>query len=238
MAEKKDNNKTKKPKTNNKSKTVLEVNEITEETIKADEEKRVEAEKRAKEKAERIRKEKIEKTFRKVLKGYDIKNIARILMWAFFFIAAMYVNINIFRQSFSAPALKVFIKEESLKETISYKVDKIDELNIKLDSFDVHIKESDTDDIVIRYSKKYDKKININKKSRSIIVEERKKIFKLVRFDSSNNVMIFEIPKQYEGSLEVESKTGTIKMEKYKMQTVEEIEDDQVDDFYKNFFNI
>ena len=173
MAEVKDTRKSKKPKDNN-SETVLEVNEITEESLRAEELKRIEEEKKQKEIEDRIKKEKLEKTLNKIFKGYNINRIARVLMWIFIAFVSIYIYFIPIKQSFSSPILKVFIKEESLKEVSSYKLNKVNNININLDTFDVNVKESETDDIVIRYNKKYDKKINIQNKNKSLNIEEKK----------------------------------------------------------------
>lgn len=238
MAEVKDTKKSKKPKDNN-SKTVLEVNEITEESLRAEELKKIEEQKKQKEIEDRIKKEKLEKTLNKIFKGYNINRIARVLMWIFIALVSIYIYFIPIKQSFSSPILKVFIKEESLKEVSSYKLDKVNNININLDTFDVNVKESETDDIIIRYNKKYDKKINIQNKNKSLNIEEKKKIFKPVKFDSKNNAMIIEIPRTYEGSLEIESKSGIVKLDQYKrLIEKEEKKDNTQEDFYKNFFNI
>lgn len=239
MADKEEEKKQKKPKTNKKRETVLEVNEITEETLKAEELEKEEERRKQKEKEDRLRKEKMERTLNKIFKGYDINNIVKFLMWIFFLVASIYVSFVIIRQSFSAPTLKIFITEETLQEESKYKLDKINGIIVNVDSFDVSVRESDTDEIYIRYSKKYDKKISIQKKDGNINVQEKNKIFKFVRFNSPNNAMVIELPKNYEGSLEIESKTGVVKIEKYKiLEKEKELEEEQVEDFYKNFFNI
>lgn len=222
-----------------KKETILEVNEITKESIKAETKKMLEKEKKEKEKADRLRKEKIDRNIKKIFKGYDINEIVIILMWVFFAIVAFYINFSILRQAFISPALKVFVAEESLKEVKNFNIDKVDNININLESFDVSIRESETDEIIIRYSKKYDKKVKIDKRNKNLNIEEKNKIFKFVRFESVNNLMIIEIPKNYRGTLEIENKSGSVKLDKYKIVNEEEninINTDQ--DFYKNFFNI
>lgn len=231
--------KTKKSNSSKKSETILEVNEITEETIRVEEAERAKKEEKEKEIEDRLRKEKIEKTWKKIFKDKDINYVVKVLMWVFLFTLSAYVSLTILRQVFSAPSLKIFVSEDSLKTASSYTVDTIDNININLESFDINIRESEGDKVVIRYSKKFDKKINTQKKNTNLVIEEKNKIFKILKFDTTDNVLIIEIPKEYNGSLEAESKTGTIKLEKYKMlNEVEKDEDNQKEDFYKNFFNI
>lgn len=231
----KGNKENKKEKT--KKQTILEVNEITEETVKADEAKKAEEEKERKEKEDKLRKEKINKTFKKLFQDYDINNIVRILMWVFFAIAAISINISVFRQSFSAPAFKVFLREDTIREVSIYPINTINHVSIDLESFDVSLKDSDTNNIVVRYSKKYDKKITDRQDGDTLVIEEKNKLFKLIRFDSSNNVMVIEIPRSYKGSLEVESKKGSVRLEKYQVDQ-EEINEDSSNNLYDSFFNI
>ena len=236
---KKETVKTNKSNLNKKSKTILEVNEITEETIKAEEAEKVKEEEKQKEIEDRLRKEKFERTWKKIFKDKDINYIVRVLIWVFFFIVSTYVSLTILRQAFSAPSLKIFVSEDSLKTASSYNIDTIDNISIKLESFDINIRESESDEVVIKYSKKFDKKISTQKKNKNLLIEEKKKIFKVLKFDTADNVLVIEIPKEYTGSLEAESKTGTIKLEKYKILNENNIvEDVQTEDFYKNFFNI
>ena len=171
-----------------KNETILEVNEVTEETVRAEEEQKAKEEQERKEKAYNIRKEKIKKTFDKLLKGHDINLIVKIMMWVFFAFSALYVNANIFKQVLREPALKVFIAEDSLKDESRYNINEIKEIRVNLESFDVDIRETDSEDIIIRYSKKYDKKINMDKRGSILQLEEKNKVFKLVRFDTSNNL--------------------------------------------------
>lgn len=231
-------NKTKKE--TKKQETILEVNEITKESVEAETLKMLEKEQKEKEKADRLRKEKVKKTFNKIFKGYDINNIVKVIMWIFFAIISLYVSFSILKQNFNSPALKVFIAEESLEEIKKYNIKNVDNISINLDSFDVSVRESESDEIIIKYNRKYDKKVKIDKKDKSINIVEKNKIFKIVRFDSTNNVMIVEIPKKYKGSLEVQSKNGLVKLEQYKIVDEENnlnlLEENQ--DFYKNFFNI
>lgn len=221
-----------------KQETILEVNEITKETVEEQTKKMLEKEKIEKEKADRLRKEKIDKTIKKIFKGYDINELVYFLMWAFLIIVSLYVSINILRNSFSTPALKVFVAEESLQENKRFSIEKVDNIKIYLDSFDVNIRESETEDIVIKYSKKYDKKMKMEKKDKNLTIEEKNKIFKLIRFDSTNNLMIIEIPKNYKGTLEIESNNGSIKIDKYKMFNEEVKVENDKEEFYKYFFNI
>ncbi len=225
-----------------KNETILEVNEVTEETVRAEEEQKAKEEQERKEKAYNIRKEKIKKTFDKLLKGHDINLIVKIMMWVFFAFSALYVNANIFKQVLREPALKVFIAEDSLKDESRYNINEIKEIRVNLESFDVDIRETDSEDIIIRYSKKYDKKINMDKRGSILQLEEKNKVFKLVRFDTSNNLMIIEIPNNYGGSLEIESKNGMVKIDKYKTNIKKETEKENTEDsdeeFYKKFFNI
>ncbi len=238
----KNNKKTTKPNktnSNKKSKTILEVNEITEETIKEEEAKKAKKEEKAKELADKLRKEKFEKTWKKIFKDKDINYVVRVLMWIFFTIVSLYVNITILRQIFSAPSLKIFVSEESLKKASSYTIDSMDNISINLESFDINIRESENDEVAIKYSKKFDKKINVEKKNKNLLIEEKKKVFKILKFDTADNVLVVEIPKEYAGTLEAESKTGAVKLEKYKiLNETEKVEDSQKEDFYKNFFNI
>lgn len=231
-------NKTKKE--TKKQETILEVNEITKESVEAETLKMLEKEQKEKEKADRLRKEKVKKTFNKIFKGYDINNIVKVIMWIFFAIISLYVSFSILKQNFNSPALKVFIAEESLEEIKKYNIKNVDNISINLDSFDVSVRESESDEVIIKYNRKYDKKVKIDKKDKSINIVEKNKIFKIVRFDSTNNVMIVEIPKKYKGSLEVQSKNGLVKLEQYKIVDEENnlnlLEENQ--DFYKNFFNI
>ena len=225
-----------------KNATIVEGNEVTEETVRAEEEQKAKEEQERKEKAYNIRKEKIKKTFDKLLKGHDINLIVKIMMWVFFAFSALYVNANIFKQVLREPALKVFIAEDSLKDESIYNINEIKEIRVNLESFDVDIRETDSEDIIIRYSKKYDKKINMDKRGSVLQLEEKNKVFKLVRFDTSNNLMIIEIPNNYGGSLEIESKNGMVKIDKYKTNIKKETEKENTEDsdeeFYKKFFNI
>ena len=54
--------------------------------------------------------------------------------------------------------------------------------------------------------------------------------------------MIIEIPNNYGGSLEIESKNGMVKIDKYKTNIKKETEKENTEDsdeeFYKKFFNI
>lgn len=227
-------------KTDKKNETILEVNEVTEETVKAEEEAKAIEEAKAREEASNLRKERIKKSFEKILNDYNINFIAKLLMWSFFAISAIYVNTNILRQGLRGPALKIFIAEDSLKDESRYSVDEIRNVRIELESFDVDVKEADSEDIIIRYSKKYDKKINMGKKDRVLSIEEKNKLFKFIRFESSNNLMIIEIPNNYDGSLEIESKSGLVRIEKYKIRTDLELKTEKTndEDFYKKFFNI
>lgn len=222
-----------------KHETILEVNEITSETVEAEEKERTEKEKTEKERESNLRKEKLKKAFNKILKDYDINYIAKLLMWVYFFISAITVNTMILNKTFKEPALRVFIAEDSLKEKLQHNIENIENLSIVLESFDLNIRESNSDEMIIRYSKKYDKKINIQKGKDTVKVEEKNKFFKFIRFDSSNNLMVIEIPSKYKGSLEIESKNGTVKIEKYKILEKSINEDEEVKEkFYNNFFNI
>ena len=115
MAEKKEQkNKT------SKSKTILEVNEITEESLEEERKKVEELARKQKLEEEKHRKEKFDKTIKKIFKGRDINAIVYVLMYIFIFLSATIVNIQILRNGFTAPTLKIFMSEKSLKEISTF----------------------------------------------------------------------------------------------------------------------
>ena len=236
--EEKKESKTKKENKAKKDETVLEVNEITKESIEKEKkinEEKLEAEKKIQ--AQR-RKENFNKFIKKIFRGADINKLVIILMYIFFAIVALSVSVSTLRRSFSTPGIKVLVTDKALKELSAHNPKNIDSINIDLETFDIRIKESNDEKINIRYNKKYDKKISIKTINGKLIIEEKNKLFKIVRFDSLNNDLIVEIPRGYKGGVEGKSINGTLTLEKYKL--FEEVieEQDKENKSFDNFFNI
>lgn len=66
----------------------------------------------------------------------------------------------------------------------------------------------------IKYNKKYDKKIKIYKRKNRLEISEKKKIFKLFKFNNKSNDIILEIPEDYAGDINIKNEKGKIKMVK------------------------